>query len=170
MGILTALRKTFGNVDRSTQLLAEIREGIANLTDVVNRRLQAGAATTDQATRTTRADQLLSEIRLGIANMTDAVNRSSQAQQRAQEDAVRRSEQMLVDIRHSLLQLADAMGGAPNNATQQGSADAPAQPTVGAAANHATRPVAPQAREVRFPAVEVSGSVAIAPSPRIRGN
>lgn len=55
---LAALRRLFGNSDRSTQLLAEIREGIANMTDVMNRGNE-------------RSEQLLSEIGEGIANMTN---------------------------------------------------------------------------------------------------
>jgi hypothetical protein len=39
MNPIRTLKRHFANVERSTQLLAEIREGIANLTDVTNRHL-----------------------------------------------------------------------------------------------------------------------------------
>jgi hypothetical protein len=39
MNPIRTLRRHFANVERSAQLLAEIREGIANLTDVTNRHL-----------------------------------------------------------------------------------------------------------------------------------
>lgn len=39
MNPILILKRHFANVERSTQLLAEIREGIANLTDVTNRHL-----------------------------------------------------------------------------------------------------------------------------------
>jgi len=39
MNPIRTLKQHFANVERSTQLLAEIREGIANLTDVTNRHL-----------------------------------------------------------------------------------------------------------------------------------
>jgi len=39
MNPIRALRRHFANVERSRQLLEEIREGIANLTDVTNRHL-----------------------------------------------------------------------------------------------------------------------------------
>ena len=40
MNPIRSLRTAFGNLARMVQLLAEIREGVANLTDVVNRKLE----------------------------------------------------------------------------------------------------------------------------------
>ena len=39
MNPIAALRRYFANIERSRQLLEEIREGVANLTDVTNRHL-----------------------------------------------------------------------------------------------------------------------------------
>jgi hypothetical protein len=39
MNPIDSLRRHFANVARSRQLLEEIREGVANLTDVTNRHL-----------------------------------------------------------------------------------------------------------------------------------
>jgi hypothetical protein len=39
MNPIDSLRRHFANVERSRQLLEEIREGVANLTDVTNRHL-----------------------------------------------------------------------------------------------------------------------------------
>jgi hypothetical protein len=39
MNPIASLRRHFANVERSRQLLEEIREGVANLTDVTNRHL-----------------------------------------------------------------------------------------------------------------------------------
>ena len=39
MNPIATLRRHFANVERSRQLLEEIREGVANLTDVTNRHL-----------------------------------------------------------------------------------------------------------------------------------
>jgi hypothetical protein len=39
MNPIAALKRHFENVERSRQLLEEIREGVANLTDVTNRHL-----------------------------------------------------------------------------------------------------------------------------------
>lgn len=49
MNPIRTLRRHFANVERSTQLLAEIREGIANLTDVTNRHLIKLIEETQQA-------------------------------------------------------------------------------------------------------------------------
>jgi hypothetical protein len=39
MNPIAAVRRYCANIERSRQILEEIREGIANLTDVTNRRL-----------------------------------------------------------------------------------------------------------------------------------
>ena len=39
MNPIAVLRRYFANVERSRQMLEEIREGVANLTDVTNRHL-----------------------------------------------------------------------------------------------------------------------------------
>jgi hypothetical protein len=56
MNPIVSLRWHFANVERSRQLLEEIREGVANLTDVTNRHLiklqelmQEAPAQTDRA-------------------------------------------------------------------------------------------------------------------------
>jgi hypothetical protein len=41
MKLVSTLRRLLGQPDRAVQLLAEIREGVANLTDVTDRRLRA---------------------------------------------------------------------------------------------------------------------------------
>ncbi len=58
MNPIRTIKRHFANVERSTQLLAEIREGIANLTDVTNRHLiklieeaQLAAAKSEHAPR-----------------------------------------------------------------------------------------------------------------------
>jgi hypothetical protein len=67
---LRALRRFFMNIDRSAQLLAEIREGIANLNPSVQvlREIREGVANQDTST-----SQVLTEIREGIANLNPHV-------------------------------------------------------------------------------------------------
>jgi ElaB/YqjD/DUF883 family membrane-anchored ribosome-binding protein len=78
MGFFNALRRTFGNVDRSTQLLAEIREGIANMTDVLNRSsLAQQQAQADAARTALRSEQTLAEIRQALRQLSDAMGSSS---------------------------------------------------------------------------------------------
>jgi hypothetical protein len=66
---LSALRKLFGNADRSTQLLAEIREGVANMTDVISRSRPSGGGQANG-----RSEQLLLEIRDGVENLAASIN------------------------------------------------------------------------------------------------
>lgn len=73
MKLLRAFRRIFVNSDRSAQMLAEIREGVANLAGEVNRQeAESRAASADSAGR---SEQLLLEIRDGIANLTDVIDR-----------------------------------------------------------------------------------------------
>ncbi|MGD0429884.1 MAG: hypothetical protein ABSA58_02220 [Acetobacteraceae bacterium] len=56
MNPLASIRRHFANVERSRQLLEEIREGIANLTDVTNRHLVRLTEIMDEATRDEKHD------------------------------------------------------------------------------------------------------------------
>ena len=56
MNPIATLRRHFANVERSRQLLEEIREGIANLTDVTNRHLVRLTEIMDEATRDEKHD------------------------------------------------------------------------------------------------------------------
>jgi hypothetical protein len=49
MNPIAVLRRHFANVERSRQMLEEIREGIANLTDVTNRHLMGLAQIIEEA-------------------------------------------------------------------------------------------------------------------------
>jgi len=72
MGIRDVLRTFFGNAGKSVQLQAEIREGIANEAELINRRLKELIdLQTDQAVRN---EQLMKEIVAGIANQTNVLN------------------------------------------------------------------------------------------------
>lgn len=73
MKLLRAVKRVFVNSDRSAQLLAEIREGIANMAGEMNRHESESRAAFDDSSR--RNEQLLLEIRDGIANLTDVINR-----------------------------------------------------------------------------------------------
>lgn len=89
MNPFRALRQVFINQSRSVQVLEEIRQGIANLTDVLNQRLiEAGSNSS-----TARSVQLLEEIREGIANLTDVTDRS-----RAEGEAARVGVANLTDV------------------------------------------------------------------------
>ena len=98
MNPLTAIRRYLANVEHSHQLLGEIREGIANLTDAA------------------KAPPMLGEIREGIANLTDVTNRhlmnlaaildsTVQETKRANLTDVARSRQLLEEIRESIANL-----------------------------------------------------------------
>lgn len=72
MSIGTVLRTFFGNAGKSVQLQAEIREGIANETDVINQRLKE--LIDMQLNQAARNEQLLREIAAGLANQTQVLN------------------------------------------------------------------------------------------------
>ena len=72
MGIRDVLRTYFGNASRSAQLQAEIREGIANETELINRRLKELIDL--QAGQAARNEQLMKEVVAGIANQTHVLN------------------------------------------------------------------------------------------------
>jgi hypothetical protein len=72
MGIRNALRTFFGNAGKSAQLQAEIREGIANEADLINRRLKE--LIEQQASQAARNEKLLKEVVAGLANHTNVLN------------------------------------------------------------------------------------------------
>jgi hypothetical protein len=72
MGIRDVLRTFFGNAVKSVQLQAEIREGIANHADLMNRRLKE--LIEQQADQSVRNERLLKEIVTGLANQTNVLN------------------------------------------------------------------------------------------------
>jgi hypothetical protein len=72
MNIRDALRTYFGNAIKSVQLQAEIREGIANEADLINRRLNE--IIEQQAGHAAKSEQLLKEIVAGISNQTQVLN------------------------------------------------------------------------------------------------
>jgi hypothetical protein len=72
MSIRNALRTFFGNTAKSVQLQAEIREGIANEADLINRRLKELIDL--QISQSARSEQLLKEIVAGLANQTNVLN------------------------------------------------------------------------------------------------
>ena len=72
MSIRDVLRTFFGNAGKSVQLQAEIREGIANEADLINRRLRELIEL--QASQAARNEQLMKEIVAGIANQTEVLN------------------------------------------------------------------------------------------------
>ena len=71
MNPLVALRRMLGNSDSSAQRLLEIREGIANMAEDVNRRL--AQMTAQKADETQRNEQLLRELGKQIADLGDAI-------------------------------------------------------------------------------------------------
>jgi hypothetical protein len=75
MGIRDVLRTFFGNAVKSVQLQAEIREGIANHADLMNRRLKE--LIEQQADQSVRNERLLKEIVAGLANQTDQCSQST---------------------------------------------------------------------------------------------
>jgi methyl-accepting chemotaxis protein len=77
MKVLRVLKRMFVNSDRSTQLLAEIRDGVANMANDLNRRLSEMVA--QQADQAQRAEQRLAEIREGVANLAESVNQARRA-------------------------------------------------------------------------------------------
>ena len=72
MNIRSVLRTFFGNAGKSVQLQAEIREGIANQADLMNRRLKE--LIDQQASQAARNEQLLKEVVAGLANQTNVLN------------------------------------------------------------------------------------------------
>lgn len=72
MSIRDVLRTFFGNAAKSVQLQAEIREGVANEADLINRRLKE--LIDIQTGHAERSEQLLQEIAAGLANQTDVLN------------------------------------------------------------------------------------------------
>jgi len=72
MSIRDVLRTFFGNAAKSVQLQAEIREGIANEADLINRRMKE--LIDIQAGHAARSEQLLREIVAGLANQTNVLN------------------------------------------------------------------------------------------------
>ncbi len=72
MSIRNVLRTFFGNAAKSVQLQAEIREGIANEADLINRRLKE--LMDMQIDQSARQEQLLKEVVAGIANQTNVLN------------------------------------------------------------------------------------------------
>ena len=72
MSIRNVLRAFFGNASKSVQLQAEIREGIANETDLINQRLKELIEL--QRDHAARNEQLLKEIVAGLANQTQVLN------------------------------------------------------------------------------------------------
>ena len=72
MSIRNVLRTFFGNAGKSVQLQAEMREGIANEADLINRRLKELIDL--QVGQAARHEQLLREVVAGIANQTNVLN------------------------------------------------------------------------------------------------
>jgi len=72
MSIRNVLRTFFGNAAKSVQLQAEIREGVANEADLINRRLKELIDL--QIGQSARQEQLLREVVAGIANQTNVLN------------------------------------------------------------------------------------------------
>ena len=72
MGIRDVLGTFFGNAGKSVQLQAEIREGIANQADLMNRLLKELIEL--QANQSVRNEQLLKEVVAGLANQTNVLN------------------------------------------------------------------------------------------------
>lgn len=72
MSIRNVLRTFFGNAGKSVQLQAEMREGIANHAELMNRRLKE--LIEQQANQGARNEQLLKEMIAGLANQTQVLN------------------------------------------------------------------------------------------------
>jgi hypothetical protein len=72
MSIRDVLRTFFGNAAKSVQLQAEIREGVANEADLINRRLKELIDL--QVGQAARQEQLLREMVAGLANQTNVLN------------------------------------------------------------------------------------------------
>ena len=72
MSIRNVLGTFFGNAAKSVQLQAEMREGIANQADLMNRRLKE--LIEQQASQSARNEQLLREVVAGVANQTNVLN------------------------------------------------------------------------------------------------
>jgi hypothetical protein len=120
MNPLAAIRRYLANVENSHQILGEIREGIANLTDAARSppilgEIREGIANLTDAAR---SPPMLGEIREGIANLTDVTNRHLmnlavildsivQETQRANLTEVAKSRQMLEEIREGIANLTD---------------------------------------------------------------
>jgi hypothetical protein len=72
MSIRDVLRTFFGNANKSVQLQAEIRDGIANEASLINQRMKELIA--QQANQAARNEQLLKEVIAGLANQTQTLN------------------------------------------------------------------------------------------------
>ena len=72
MSIRDVLQTFFGNAAKSVQLQAEIREGVANEAEMINRRLKE--LIDIQAGHAERQEQLLREVVAGLANQTNVLN------------------------------------------------------------------------------------------------
>jgi hypothetical protein len=72
MSIRDVLKTFFSNTDKSVQLQAEMREGIANQAELVNQRLKE--LLEQQANQFARNEQLLREVLAGISNQTEVLN------------------------------------------------------------------------------------------------
>jgi hypothetical protein len=72
MSIRNVLGTFFGNAAKSVQLQAEMREGIANQADLMNRRLKELIEL--QTSHAVRSEQLLKEVAAGMANQTNVLN------------------------------------------------------------------------------------------------
>ena len=65
MNPVKVLKQAYINLAKSTQLLAEIREGVANMTSVIDQRLSSTLGSSE------RTAQLLEAIRSGLDNLGD---------------------------------------------------------------------------------------------------
>jgi hypothetical protein len=72
MGLKDVFRSVFGNAGRSLQLQAEIREGIANQAELINRRM--GELIEQQARQAARNERLLKELAAGMINQTNIID------------------------------------------------------------------------------------------------
>jgi hypothetical protein len=116
MSIFATLRRFFGNSERSVQILAEIREGIANDSDHTRRLLteirdlasQTGSTQGQSelaeslAHSAGRMEQLLLEIREGIANSGGRMEQALLEIREGNVHSAGRMEQVLLEIREGI--------------------------------------------------------------------
>jgi hypothetical protein len=102
---LMALRRALADQHRSTQLLYEMRDGIANLAKDLNSHLARSSEL--QAGHVGRAEQLLPDIRSGIANTAEVLNRHLSHAIALQTDHNDKSEQLLLEIRSGIANMAE---------------------------------------------------------------
>jgi hypothetical protein len=88
MSIRNVLRTFFGDAAKSVQLQGEIREGVANEADLINRRLKE--LIDIQGGHAARSEQLLREIVAGLANQTNVLNQRLKELVEQQGDAAER--------------------------------------------------------------------------------